>query len=100
LLVLAALERQGTTLAHARASLRRVPQVMINVKAGGGALLITQPAVKTALQRVETTLRGRGRVVLRASGTEPLVRVTVEGEDEAEVRHLAEELASAVRSAA
>jgi len=49
---------------------------------------------------VETTLRGRGRVVLRASGTEPLVRVTVEGEDADEVRRLAENLAKAVELAA
>jgi phosphoglucosamine mutase len=47
---------------------------------------------------VEKTLQGRGRVVLRASGTEPLIRVTVEGEDATEVRALADSLAAAVKS--
>lgn len=97
LLVLDALQRQGKTLAQARASLRRVPQVMLNVRTDPAVLAAV--AVQTALRRVEGILRGRGRVVLRASGTEPLVRVTVEGEDAAEVQKLAQELANAVESA-
>ena len=100
LLVLSALQRQGTTLAQARAPLHRVPQVMLNVRMAGGAATIAKAPVQAALRRVEETLRGRGRVVLRPSGTEPLVRVTVEGEDEGEVRRLALELASTVESAA
>ncbi|MBS0571564.1 MAG: phosphoglucosamine mutase [Proteobacteria bacterium] len=98
LLVLDALRRSGQTLAQARAPLRRVPQVMINVAAAAG--VIDTAPVQAALTQAESALRGRGRVVLRASGTEPLVRVTVEGEDAGEVRRLAEVLASAVRSAA
>lgn len=98
LLVLDALRRQGATLAQARAGLHRLPQVMLNVHAAAGA--IAAAAVQTVLRRVEEILRGRGRVVLRASGTEPLVRVTVEGEDAAEVRRLARELADAVESVA
>lgn len=97
LLVLDALQRQGKTLAQARASLRRVPQVMLNVRTDPAVLAAV--TVQTALRRVEVILRGRGRVVLRASGTEPLVRVTVEGEDAAEVQKLAQELANAVESA-
>ena len=97
LLVLDALRRQGVTLAQARAPLRRVPQVMLNVRVAAATLAAA--SVQTALRRVEDALRGRGRVVLRASGTEPLVRVTVEGEDAAEVRRLAQELANAVESA-
>ena len=96
LLVLDALRRQGITLAQARAPLRRVPQVMLNV--GVAAAAIERAPVQAALRRVETTLHGRGRVVLRASGTEPLVRVTVEGEDAAEVHRLAQELAHVVES--
>lgn len=94
LLVLDALSRQGMTLAQARASLRRVPQVMLNVRTNPDVLVAG--SVQAALRRVEDILRGRGRVVLRASGTEPLVRVTVEGEDAAEVQTLAQELANAV----
>ncbi|MDE1884880.1 MAG: phosphoglucosamine mutase [Xanthomonadaceae bacterium] len=97
LLVLDALRRQGTTLAQARAPLRRVPQVMLNVHAAAATLAAV--SVQAALRRVQDALRGRGRVVLRASGTEPLVRVTVEGEDAAQVRRLAQELADAVESA-
>ena len=99
LLVLEALQRQRATLAEARAGLRRVPQIMINVKTGDGLAAVAKPAVKAALAQIENTLRGRGRVVLRPSGTEPLVRVTVEGEDLDEVERLATQLAQAVKSA-
>ncbi len=98
LLVLDVLRRQGVTLAQARAPLHRVPQVMLNVRVAAAA--ISAASVLAELRRAEETLRGRGRVVLRASGTEPLVRVTVEGEDETEVRRLARGLAKAVESAA
>ncbi|MEP6482894.1 MAG: phosphoglucosamine mutase [Rudaea sp.] len=100
LLVLDALKRRGLSLAEARASLHRVAQVTINLPMAGGAALIGNPNVQSARARVEETLRGRGRVVLRASGTEPLVRVTVEGEDAGEVRALADSLAATVKSAA
>ena len=99
LLVLEALQRQRATLAEARAGLRRVPQIMINVKTGDGLAAVAKPAVKAALAQIENTLRGRGRVVLRPSGTEPLVRVTVEGEDLDEVERLATQLAQVVKSA-
>jgi len=99
LLVLEALQRARQTLAQACADLHRVPQIMINVNASGGAALVAQAAVQSALSKVEEQLRGRGRVVLRPSGTEPLVRVTVEGEDAHEVKRLADFLADAVKSA-
>ena len=100
LLVLEALQRARQTLAQACAGLHRVPQIMINVRVGGGAALVAQPPVQAALAKVQETLRGRGRVVLRPSGTEPLVRVTVEGDDRGEVQSLADFLADAVKSAA
>ena len=59
----------------------------------------TVPAILAAQQRIEKHLAGEGRVVLRASGTEPVIRVMVEGRDEAEVRGCADELAQAVRAA-
>ena len=104
LLVIEALRRRGTTLggttlAQARAGLRRVPQVTLNLPLADGARRIAQASVRAALAQVQATLHGRGRVVLRASGTEPLVRVTVEGDDLAEVRRLAESIALAVKSA-
>jgi phosphoglucosamine mutase len=100
LLVLDALKRAGVSLAQARSKLQRVSQFTINLPIVGGSSLISKDNVKSARAHVEETLRGRGRVVLRASGTEPLIRVTVEGEDAAEVRRLADSLAEAVKAAA
>jgi len=100
LFVLDALQRMGMTLSDVRAELQRFPQVMLNVRVAGGAALVAHVEVQRALGEVETALHGRGRVVLRPSGTEPLVRVTVEGEDADEVRRLAQGLADTVKSAA
>ncbi|TAL72397.1 MAG: phosphoglucosamine mutase [Rhodanobacter sp.] len=90
----------GADLAEVRKGLHKLPQVMINVRADGARASLTNVAVRAALAATETTLRGRGRVVLRASGTEPLVRVTVEGADADEVQRLAQGLADVVKSAA
>ena len=99
LLVLDALQRMGTTLAAAHAELKRLPQITLNIPVVGGAALVANAEVQRVYAEVQNRLHARGRVVLRASGTEPLVRVTVEGEDEAEVRRLADTLAQTVRSA-
>lgn len=94
--VLLALARSGHTLAEARQGLRKCPQTLINVRFAGGVDPLEHPAVKDACQRVTERMAGRGRVLLRKSGTEPLVRVMVEGDDEAQVRGYAEELAGIV----
>lgn len=94
--VLMALKRSGQILAEARQALRKCPQVLINVRFAGGLDPIEHPTVKEACARVTERMAGRGRVLLRKSGTEPLVRVMVEGEDEAQVRGYAEELAKVV----
>jgi phosphoglucosamine mutase len=90
----------GADLAEARQGLHKMPQIMINVRADGAREALGSEAVRAALAEAEQTLAGRGRVVLRASGTEPLVRVTIEAADEGEVRQLAEQLAGVVKSAA
>jgi len=100
LAVLEALAHSGQDLAEARKGLTKMPQVMLNVRAEGARRAIDSDAVRAACAEVENTLKGRGRVVLRASGTEPLVRVTVEAADAAEVQQLAEHLAGVVKSAA
>jgi phosphoglucosamine mutase len=100
LAVLQALASSGQDLATARQGLRKLPQVMLNVRAAGAREALASDDVQQALAEVEQTLQGRGRVVLRASGTEPLVRVTIEGADAAEVQQLAEKLAATVKSAA
>jgi phosphoglucosamine mutase len=73
---------------------------MLNVRAEGARESLQSDAVRAALGEVERVLQGRGRVVLRASGTEPVVRVTVEGADADEVRQLADRLAATVKSIA
>lgn len=98
--VLEALARSGEDLASARRGLKKLPQIMLNVRAVGARRALAGSEVQDALAEVERVLHGRGRVVLRASGTEPLVRVTVEGTDATEVRQLAEKLAGIVKSAA
>jgi phosphoglucosamine mutase len=100
LAVLEALARSGVDLAAARQGLQKMPQVMLNVRAIGAREALASSEVKRALAEAEQILHGRGRVVLRASGTEPLVRVTIEGADAAEVQQLAERLAGTVKSAA
>ncbi|TAM62196.1 MAG: phosphoglucosamine mutase [Rhodanobacter sp.] len=100
LAVLEVLALSGQDLAMARQGLRKMPQVMLNVRAPGAREALQSAAVQRALAEVERTLHGRGRVVLRASGTEPLVRVTIEAADAAEVQQLAAGLAAVVKSAA
>jgi phosphoglucosamine mutase len=100
LAVLEALRLDGQDLATARQGLEKMPQVMINVRAVGAKESLGSDAVQEALAATEKALHGRGRVVLRASGTEPVVRVTVEAADEAQVRQLAEQLAAVVKSTA
>jgi len=95
--VLLALKRRDETLAHARQGLRKCPQVFVNVRfAGGDVNPVEHPSVKEACARVTEAMGGRGRVLLRKSGTEPLVRVMVEGDDEKVVRGYADELARLV----
>ncbi|WP_277587850.1 phosphoglucosamine mutase [Pseudomonas chlororaphis] len=94
--VLMALKRRDESLAQSRQALRKCPQILVNVRFGGGANPVEHPAVKEACARVTTAMAGRGRVLLRKSGTEPLVRVMVEGDDEAQVRGYADELAKLV----
>ena len=100
LTVLEVLTLSGQDLATARQGLKKLPQVMLNVRAAGAREALASSEVQQALSEVEQTLRGRGRVVLRASGTEPLVRVTIEAADATEVQQLAEKLAGIVKSVA
>jgi len=95
--VLLALKRSGQSLAESRQGLKKCPQVLVNVRFEGGKVdPVQHPAVKEACDRVTVAMGGRGRVLLRKSGTEPLVRVMVEGEDETLVAGYADELAKLV----
>ncbi len=95
--VLLSMKRTGQSLAQSRKGLKKCPQVLINVRfEGGGVDPVKHPAVIEACDRVTAAMAGRGRVLLRKSGTEPLVRVMVEGEDEIVVRGYADQLAKLV----
>ena len=97
--VLAALVSSQQDLRSFTRELTLLPQVLVNVKLTGKVDL-QAPAVREAIAKAEADLAGRGRVLLRPSGTEPVVRVMVEGEDRAHVQGLAEEIAAAVRGQA
>jgi phosphoglucosamine mutase len=95
--VLAVMKRTGRPLAELTAGMPQFPQVMVNVRVRERIDPRQSPAIQAAVSRVEAALGRTGRVVLRASGTEPLIRVMVEGEDEAVVTRHAHELAETVR---
>jgi phosphoglucosamine mutase len=97
--VLLALKRRGQSLAETRQGMQKCPQVLVNVRFSGGEDPLEHPTVQDASARVTERMAGRGRVLLRKSGTEPLVRVMVEGDDEAQVRGYADELAKIVAEA-
>ena len=80
--VLLALRRRGQSLAEERLAWKKFPQVLINVRFAGDRDPIADPLVQAACDSVTERMAGRGRVLLRKSGTEPLVRVMVEGDDE------------------
>jgi phosphoglucosamine mutase len=97
--VLDVMKRTGHSLAQLAAGMTRFPQVMINVAVTKRFDPTAVPAVAAAVRQVEQNLAGDGRVVLRASGTEPLIRVMVEGRDAGATRACAEQIAVAVRAA-
>jgi len=97
--VLAAMKRTGRSLADLASGMREYPQVMVNVRVRDRLDPAKSPAIRAAVTQVEDTLGANGRVVLRASGTEPVIRVMVEGRDRDQVDRLANQLADAVRQA-
>ncbi len=97
--VLSALRQNGGNLADLLGGLQLYPQQLINVPLVKGFPWKDHPAIAAARAAVEAQLEGKGRVLLRASGTEPLLRVMVEGRDAQLVLSCAEQLAAAVRDA-
>ena len=88
-----------TSLYDLRTKMSKLPQTMINVRLSEKCDPSTNPKVQEAVRAVESTLGKKGRVLLRPSGTEPVVRVMVEGEDAVLVERLAQELAVSVEQA-
>jgi phosphoglucosamine mutase len=97
--VLATMVRSGKALSELAAVMRRFPQVLRNVRVARKEDLATLPAVQREIQNAEAALANCGRVLVRFSGTEPLVRVMVEGPDEGKLRTLAESIVGAVEAA-
>ncbi|MGH8222015.1 MAG: phosphoglucosamine mutase [Woeseiaceae bacterium] len=94
--VLAVMKRSGRTLSDLASGMPRFPQKLVNVRTGKPVDLDGTPAIADAVASAEKQLARAGRVLLRASGTEPVIRVMVEGEDEKLVTLLAERLAAVV----
>lgn len=97
--VLKAVVETGKTLNELRQGMSKLPQLMINVRVEKKVSIEGVEAIDEAVAAAESQLGSRGRVLLRPSGTEPVVRVMVEGEDEAEVNALCKQLADQVEKA-
>lgn len=97
--VLEIMKRSGKSLAELRQGMQKFPQTMINVRvaADGQSRLASSQRINEAVRDIEAEMKGQGRVILRPSGTEPLVRVTLEGADSGLVHRLANQLADTVR---
>jgi phosphoglucosamine mutase len=94
--VIKAVRERQESLATLKAGMTKLPQIMINVR-NVTARVLEQPELQAAVNEVEAALAGSGRVLLRPSGTEPVVRVMVEGEDERKIKAHAEQLADLIR---
>lgn len=98
--VLRAMRISGKPLRELKTVMTKYPQTLVNVPTKQKINLNESVTIQDAVRQVEQQLGNRGRVLLRASGTEPLIRVMVEGEDPTETAELAEQIASAVRAIA
>lgn len=98
LAVLSAMVQHRLSLNELASAVKLFPQVLINVRFAGGANPLESEAVKAVAADVEKRLEGKGRILLRKSGTEPLIRVMVECEDDVLAKQCAEEIAEAVKA--
>ena len=98
--VLAAVVVSGRSLSQLTSGFTPLPQVLVNVRIKKGFDIAAHQAINDACERVEQALIGRGRLLLRPSGTEPVIRVMVEGDETVAIDSLANEVAEAIRQAA
>jgi len=99
LAVLAVMKSTGDSLAKLRADMQLYPQVLLNVPVSKKVDLSEHDEIQTAVEQAEKTLGDNGRVLLRPSGTEPLVRVMVEGKVANDVERICQQVAKAVGDA-
>ncbi|MGZ4958718.1 MAG: phosphoglucosamine mutase [Methylomonas sp.] len=97
--VLAEMQRTGKNLHDLKSGMKKYPQVLVNVRTDKKVKIDEIESIKKAVEAVEKKLGDKGRVLLRSSGTEPLVRVMVEGVDEEDVTKFANQLANDVKKA-
>lgn len=95
--VLAIIQRSGKRLSELAKVMTSLPQILVNVRVRKKADLADIAPIKLVIDEVETELAGKGRVLVRYSGTEPLLRVMIEGEDQLRIAELADRVAGAVR---
>jgi phosphoglucosamine mutase len=95
--VLRVMADTGRELSDLAAQLVTYPQVLVNVRVREKKELRAVPAIADAMQRVESRLAGHGRLLVRYSGTEPLLRVMIEGKDQQEIQGWAREIADSVK---
>jgi phosphoglucosamine mutase len=97
--VLEAIQSSGLSLHNAKKAMKKFPQILINIGAENPSAIMEAPSIKKAILLAEKVLMNRGRVLLRPSGTEPVVRVMVEGNNLSEVKNIANKLAETVKLA-
>jgi phosphoglucosamine mutase len=98
--VLAVMKQTGKSLSELISGMPKYPQTMVNVRTDTRLDPDASPQIRDAVTAAEGELADTGRIVLRASGTEPVIRVMVEGQDEKQVVSVAEKLAAVVAEAA
>ncbi len=96
LMILQIMNETGKSLSELSECMKKFPQVLLNVKVHSKPPLESIPEVRKALEDVNTRLAGKGRIVLRYSGTEPLARVMVEGPDNDTIQEMAQSIADAI----
>ncbi len=97
--VLSVMREQGQDLSALTRCLTKVPQVLVNVPVAETPPIETIPGLPARIQELESTLNGNGRILVRYSGTEPLARVMIEGEDRAQILAMAKEVAALIARA-
>lgn len=96
--VLRTMVERGQNLATCCEGMTLMPQVLINIRYQGQHDPLTSDAVRQAMAQAEAVFAGQGRILLRKSGTEPLLRIMAEGENETQVRAMAEQIAASIRA--
>jgi phosphoglucosamine mutase len=96
--ILSLMRRAGQPLSELAGCMTAVPQILLNIRVKTRPDLSALPAIQQAIQAGEAKLNGTGRVLVRYSGTEPVLRIMVEGEHDSLIRTVADELAGVVRT--